>query len=241
MLFDIRRRSEAEEKAVAQEQERRALGLDLRKTQDYLQWVDHQMAQGEKPLLAVLQAARFNPQAVAEVEERDIPWLAISPKNRVYQNLRGKRLKAKQLLKRRMNERVCLQLPDSGRHVWVEEGQMAGVGEVFFLITHDVARDERTLFVARRGAEGVEAALSLLETYLGWEQAEIETKLHRSVRHFAPDGPPADPSPDLWHPGRDRQPGPLPAPDQAQVVLRLLVHPERLDCWLPASGRARPC
>lgn len=181
LLFDIRRRSEAEEKAIAQEQERRALGLDLRKTQDYLQWVDHQMAQGEKPVLAVLQAARFNPKAVAGVEERNIPWLAISPKNRVYQNLRGKRLKAKQLLKRRMTERGCLQLPDSGRQVLVEEGLMDGVGEVFFLITHDVARDERTLFVARRGAEGVEAVLSLLETYLSWEQAEIETKLHQMV------------------------------------------------------------
>ena len=179
LLFDIRCRSEAEEQAIAQEQERRALGLDLRKTQDYLQWVDHQIAQGEKPVLAVLQAARFNAKAVAGVEQRDIAWLAISPKNRVYQDLEGKPVKAKQLLRRRMNERVCLQLPDSGRHVLVEEGQVTDVGQVFFLITHDVARDERTLFVVR--AEGVEAALSLLEDYLSWEQAEIETKLHQMV------------------------------------------------------------
>ena len=179
LLFDIRRRSEAEEKAIAQERERRALGLDLRKTQDYLDWVDHQIAQGEEPVLAVLQAARFNAKAVAGVEKRDIPWLAISPKNRVYRDLQGKPVKAKQLLRRRMNERVCLQLPDSGRHVLVEEGQVTDVGKVFFLITHDIARDERTLFVVR--AEGVEAALSLLENYLSWEQAEIETKLHQMV------------------------------------------------------------
>jgi len=60
LLFDIRRRSEAEEKAVAQERERRALGLDLRKTRDYLRWVDHQIVQGEEPVLAVLKAARLN-------------------------------------------------------------------------------------------------------------------------------------------------------------------------------------
>lgn len=180
LLFDIRRRSEAEEKTITQERERRALGLDLRKTQDYMQWVDHQIEQEEKPVLAVLQAARFNAQAVAGVEERDIPWLAISPKNRVYQDLQGKPVKAKQLLRRRMNERVCLQLPDSGRHVLVEEGQIAGNRQVFFLITHDIARDERTLFVVRSD-EGVEVALSLLETYLSWEQAEMETKLHQMV------------------------------------------------------------
>jgi hypothetical protein len=190
LLFDIRRRSQAEEKAVAQERERRALGLDLRKTQDYVRWVDHQIAQGEKPELAVLRAARFNPKAVAEMEKREIAWLAISPKNRLYQDRQGKPLKAKQLLRRRMNERVCLQLPDSGRHVLVEEGLWGDVGAVFFLLTYDIARDERTLFVVRRGAEGVEAALNLLETYLSWEQAEVETKLHQmvnlltQVRHY---------------------------------------------------------
>ena len=179
LLFDIRRRSAAEEKAVVQERERQALRLDLRKTGDYLCWVDHQMAQGETPELAVLRGARFNEQAVKGVEVRDLPWLAISPRNRVYQDAQKKRVSAKQLLRRRMNERVCLQLPDSGRHVLVEEGQMAGVGQVLFLITQDVARGERTLFVVRR--QGVEQALTLLETYLSWEQAEIETKLHQMV------------------------------------------------------------
>lgn len=178
LLFDIRRRSEAEEKAVAQEQERRALGLDLRKTQDYLEWVDHQIAHGEKPVLAVLQAARFNATAVAGVEAREIPWLAVSPRNRVY-DLQGNAVKAKHLLKRRMNERVCLQLPDSGRYVLVEEGEATNIGKVFLLITHDVARDERTLFVVR--AEEADTAVSLLDTYLSWEQAQTETKLHQMV------------------------------------------------------------
>ena len=179
LLFDIRRRSEAEEKAVAQERERRALGLDLRKTRDYLRWVDHQIAQGEEPVLAVLKAARFNGTAVKGVEERDVPWLGISPRNRVYQDAQGKRVSAKRLLGRRMNERVCLQLPDSGRYVLVEEGQVTGVGEVLFLITQEVASGERTLFVVRR--QEVEQALALLDTYLSWEQAEIETKLHQMV------------------------------------------------------------
>jgi len=95
LLFDIRRRSEAEEKAVAQERERRALGLDLRKTSDYLRWVDHQVAQGEEPVLAVLKAARFNGTAVKGVEERGVPWLGISPRNRVYQDAQGKQVSAK--------------------------------------------------------------------------------------------------------------------------------------------------
>jgi hypothetical protein len=179
LLFDIRRRSEAEEKAVAQERERRALGLDLRKTGDYLRWVDHQIAQGEKPVLAVLKAARFNGTAVKGVEKRGVLWLGISPRNRVYEDAQGKRVSAKQLLRRRMNERVCLQLPDSGRYVLVEEGQMVEVGEVLFLITLDVARGERTLFVVHH--QEVEQALTLLEIYLSWEQAEIETKLHQMV------------------------------------------------------------
>lgn len=181
LLFEIRRRSEAEEKAVAEEQARKELGLDLRKTNDYLAWVDHQIVQGEKPVLAVLRGARFNRKAIAGAETRDIPWLAISPKNRVYQDVSGKPLKAKQLLRRRMNERVCTQLPDSGRQVLVEEGQMTTGESVFFLITNDVARDERTLFVVRRGEQDVEAALALLETYLEWEQVTVETKLHQMV------------------------------------------------------------
>jgi hypothetical protein len=179
LLFDIRRRSEEEEKAVAQERERRALGLDLRKTSDYLRWVDHQIAQGEEPVLAVLKAARFNGTAVKGIEERGMSWLGISPRNRVYQDTQGERVSAKQLLRRRMNERVCLQLPDSGQYALVEEGQMTGVGKVLFLITLDVAREERTLFVVRH--QEVEQALTLLDTYLSWEQAEIETKLHQMV------------------------------------------------------------
>lgn len=181
LLFDIRRRSEAEEKAVVEEQERKELGLDLRKTDDYLAWVDHQIAQGEKPVLAVLRGARFNRKAITGVEIRDIPWLAISPKNRTYQDMSGKPLTAKQLLRRRMNERVCVQLPDSGRQVLVEEGQRADGESVFFLVTNDVARDERTLFVVRRGQSDAETALALLETYLSWEQVTIETKLHQMV------------------------------------------------------------
>jgi hypothetical protein len=179
LLFDIRRRSEAEEKAVAQERERRALGLDLRKTSDYLRWVDHQIAQGKEPVLAVLKAARFNGTAVKGVEERGLPWLGISPRNRVHLDAQGKRVSAKQLLGRRMNERVCLQLPDSGRYVLVEEGQVTGLGEVLFLITQEVASGERTLFVVR--PQEVEQALALLDTYLSWEQAAIETKLHQMV------------------------------------------------------------
>jgi hypothetical protein len=171
LLFEIRRRSEAEEKAV----------VDLRKTDDYLAWVDHQIAQGEKPVLAVLRGARFNRKAITAVEDRDIPWLAISPKNRTYQDRSGKPLTTKQLLRRRMNERVCVQLSDSGRQVLVEEGQMAEGEPVFFLITNDVARDERTLFVVRRGESDAETALALLETYLSWEQVTIETKLHQMV------------------------------------------------------------
>ena len=182
LLFDIRRRSEAEEKAVVEEQERKELGLDLRKTADYLRWVDHQIEQGEKPVLAVLRGARFNRKAITEVEVRDIPWLAMSPKNRAYQDRSGKPLKAKQLLRRRMNERVCVQLPDSGRQVLVEEGQMADGELVFFLVTNDVARDERTLFVVRRGESDAEAALALLELYLSCEQITVETKLHQMVR-----------------------------------------------------------
>jgi hypothetical protein len=179
LLFDIRRRSEAEEKAVAQERERRALGLDLRKTSDYLCWLDYQTAQGEEPVLAVLKAARFNGTAVKGVEERGVPWLGISPRNRVYQDAQGKQVSAKQLLRRRMNERVCLQLPDSGLYVLVEEGRVTGVGEALFLITQEVASGERTLFVVRH--QEVEQALALLDTYLSWEQAEIETKLHQMV------------------------------------------------------------
>jgi len=129
--------------------------------------------------LAVLKAARFNGTAVKGVEERDVPWLGISPRNRVYQDAQGKRVSAKQLLRRRMNKRVCLQLPDSGRYILVEEGQMTGVGKVLFLITQQVASGERTLFVVRH--QEVEQALALLDTYLNWEQAEIETKLHQMV------------------------------------------------------------
>lgn len=179
LLFDIRRRSEAEEKAMAQERERRALGLDLRKTGDYLRWVDHQIAQGEEPVLAVLTAARFNGTAVKGVEERGVPWLGISPRNRVYLDAQGKQVSAKQLLRRRMNERVCLQLPDSGRYVLVEQGQVTGMGDVLFLITQEVASGERTLFVVRH--QEVEQALALLDTYLSWEQAESKTKLHQMV------------------------------------------------------------
>jgi hypothetical protein len=181
LLFDIRRRSEAEEQAIAEEQQRKELGLDLRKTADYVAWMDHQIGQGEKPTLAVLRAARFNSKAIAGVEQRDIPWLAISPKNRVYRDAQGQSLKARQLLKRRMNERVCIQLPDSGRQVLVEEGQMADGRPVFLLITNDVTRDERTLFVVRRTEGGPETALNLLETYLSWEQVEVESKLHQMV------------------------------------------------------------
>ena len=181
LLFEIRRRSEAEEKAVVEEQARKELGLDLRKTADYLSWVDHQIAQGEKPVLAVLRGARFNRKAISGLKAREIPWLAISPKNRTYRDSSGKPLTAKQLLRRRMNERVCVQLPDSGRQVLVEEGQRADGQSVFFLITQDVARDERTLFVVRRGQRDAQAALALLETYLSWEQLTVETKLHQMV------------------------------------------------------------
>jgi len=185
LLFDIRRRSAAEEKAVAQEQERRALGLDLRKPQDYLRWVDQQLAQEATPLVAVLSAGRFNPKLVAEMEARNLPWLGISPKNRVYQDAQGQPLTAKALLNRRMNERVCLQLPDSGRQVLMAEGQMPGVGEVVFLLTQDVARAERALFVTRRGVGGLDEALGRLETYLAWEQVASETKLQQMVHLLA--------------------------------------------------------
>ncbi|HFD39754.1 MAG TPA: hypothetical protein ENJ31_07925 [Anaerolineae bacterium] len=180
LLFDIRRRSEEEEEVIAQEKERRALGLDLRKTTDYLRWVDHQIEQGEKPELAILRAARFNPKTVKELEGREIPWIGLSPRNRVYQDAQGQPVTAKTLLRRRMNERVCVQLPDSGRQVLVEQGRMKGVGEVLFLITLDVARDEPSLFVVRRREDATEA-LALLERYLSWEQRLIETKLHQMV------------------------------------------------------------
>jgi len=42
-----------------------------------------------------------------------------------------------------------------------------------------VARGERTLFVVP--GQDQEAALALLDTYLSWQQAEVETKLHQMV------------------------------------------------------------
>ena len=57
---------------------------------------------------------------------------------------------------------------------------MKGVGGVLFLITLDVARDERSLFVVQRREDASEA-LALLERYLSWEQRLIETKLHQMV------------------------------------------------------------
>jgi len=179
LLFAIRRRSAAEEQAAAQERERQELGLDLRKTPDYLQWVDHQIAQGEQPVLAVLRAARFNETAIQGLEPRDVPWIGLSPQNRVYRDARGKRVTAKRLLRRQLQASDCLQLPDSGRYVWVEAGALPSGRRVLFLITLDVAREERTLFVVRH--QPVAAALTLLETYCSWEQGVVETKLHLMV------------------------------------------------------------
>lgn len=72
---------------------------------------------------------------------------------------------AKTLLQRRMNERVCVQWPDNGRQVLIEPGQMPGVGGVYLLVTLDVAREERSLFVVRQGDGRVEEALALEEGY----------------------------------------------------------------------------
>ena len=179
LLFDIRRRSEAEKKAVAEKKEQKSLGLDLRKPADYLQWVEHQVAQGQKPVLAVLNGPRFNGQIIKGVEEQDIPWLGISPKNRVYEDEQGQAVKAKSLLRLRMNERVCVQLPDCGQQVLVKTGKMKGVGDIIFLIAEDVARGERPLFVVC--GQKIEQALALLDIYLSWQQVEIETKLHQMV------------------------------------------------------------
>lgn len=179
LLFDIRRRSEAEQQAVAEKKEQKSLGLDLRKPADYLQWVEHQVAQGHKPELAVLNGPRFNSHVIKAVEKQAMPWLGISPKNRVYEDDQGQAVKAKSLLRQRMNERVCVQLPDCGQQVLVKRGTMQGVGDIIFLIAEDVARDERTLFVVRD--QQIEPALALLDRYLSWQQAEIETKLHQMV------------------------------------------------------------
>jgi len=179
LLFDIRRRSEAEEQAVAEKKEQKSLGLDLRKPADYLQWVEHQVAQGQKPALAVLSGSRFNPKVIQAVEKQGLPWLGISPRRRGYEDEQGRPVTAKSLLRLRMNERVCLQLPDCGQHVLVKTGKMKGGGTVTFLITEDVARGERTLFVV--SGQQPEPALALLDTYLSWQQAEVETKLHQMV------------------------------------------------------------
>jgi len=179
LLFDIRRRSAAEEQAAGEKKAQKSLGLDLRKPADYLQWVDHQVAQGEKPMLAVLSGARFNPQVIQAVEQHQIPWLGISPRNRVYEDEQGRAVNAKALLRLRMNERVCLQLPDSGQQVLVKAGKMKGGSAVTLLIAEDVARGERTLFVV--AAQQPEPALALLDTYLSWQQVEVETKLHQMV------------------------------------------------------------
>jgi len=179
LLFDIRRRSEAEEQAVAEKKEQQSLGLDLRKPADYLQWVEHQVAQGEEPALAVLSGARFSADLIKRVEKQAMPWLGISPRNRVYEIEGGQTVKAESLLRLRMNERVCLQLPDCGQQVLLKRGKMKGVGAVICLIAEDVARGERTLFVV--GGQQIEPALALLDSYLSWQQAEVETKLHQMV------------------------------------------------------------
>jgi hypothetical protein len=179
LLFDIRRRSETEEKAVAEKKEQKLLGLDLRKPVDYLQWVEHQVAQGEEPALAVLSGPRFNAKVIKGLEKQDIPWLGISPRNRVYEDEQGQAVTTKSLLKLRLNERICMQLPDCGQQVLLKTGKMKGVGEIIYLIAEDVARGERTLFVVP--GHKTEQALALLDTYLSWQQAEIETKLHQMV------------------------------------------------------------
>ena len=178
LLFDIRRRSAEEEQAVADKKAQQALGLDLRKPADYLRWVSQQVKQGEQPALAALTGSRFNGRVITKLDRLKIPWLGLSPHKRVYENERGQRVTAKELLHQRMNERLCLQLPDSGQQVLVTPGQMKGVGAVTFLITEDVARGERTLFVT---ALPPEQALAQLETYLGWQQSGVETKLHQMV------------------------------------------------------------
>ena len=43
LLFDIRRRSDEEEQAVTEKKEQQAMKLDLRKSVDYLRWVEHQL------------------------------------------------------------------------------------------------------------------------------------------------------------------------------------------------------
>ncbi len=179
LLFDIRRRSEEEKQAVAEKKKQQAMKLDLRKSADYLRWVEHQVEQGEEAEMAVLSGSRFNAKVIEGVEKLDISWLGISPKKRVYEDEKGEKITAKELLRQRMNERVCMQLPDSGQQVLLKAGKMKGVGPVTFLITEDVARGERTLFVVS-GPEQ-EQVLALLDTYLSWQQTAVETKLHLMV------------------------------------------------------------
>jgi hypothetical protein len=179
LLFDIRRRSEAEEAAAAEKKEQKSLELDLRKPAAYLQWIEYQVAQGAKPALAVLSGPRFNPKIIQAVEQQGVPWLGVSPRNRVYEDEQGRSVTTKSLLRLRMNERVCLQLPDCGQQVLVKTGKMKGGGAVTFLITEDVARGERTLFVV--SGQQPEPALAWLDTYLSWQQTEVETKLHQMV------------------------------------------------------------
>lgn len=179
LLFDIRRRSEEEVQTAAEKKEQKSLKLDLRKPVDYLAWVNHQVAQGEKPALAVLSGARFNPKVIEAMAQQAVPWLGVSPRNRGYEDEQGRPVSAKSLLRLRMNERVCLQLPDCGQQVLLKTGKMKGGDAVIFLITEEVARGERTLFVV--GEQPLASALALLDTYLSWQQTAVETKLHQMV------------------------------------------------------------
>jgi hypothetical protein len=78
------------------------------------------VAQGAKPALAVLSGPRFNPKVIQVVEQQGVPWLGVSPRNRRYEDEQGRPVIAKSLLRLRMNERVCLQLPDCGQQVSVD-------------------------------------------------------------------------------------------------------------------------
>ncbi len=150
LLFQFRLQSEAEKKEAEERRKRRKLGIDRRSPGDVARWMAAQTEEGSKPDLAFFRGTCLCGKLVQKADELTIPWMGLSPTNRLY-TLVGKKeaLKAKTFCQQEHKQWQTLK--DEGYQVAILGPATAKeLGDVLLVVVKCLEDDHLDLYVLPR-------------------------------------------------------------------------------------------
>jgi len=175
LLCQFRLQSEAEKKEAEERRKRRKLEIDRRSPGDVARWLEVQTQEGDKPALAFLQGTCLCRKLVQKADELTIPWMGLSPTNRLY-TLAGKKEATKAKTFCQQEHKQWKTLKDEGYQVAILGSATAKeLGDVLLLVVKCLEDDHRDLYVLPRLEES--QAMARLEQVLARPGEADPTKL----------------------------------------------------------------